>query len=70
MKKVAGITITTIIVIIGAFYLFNLRSKPTFNEVVLEMPEITSIEMIKSSAEKEAFIENDNDIMQLLKHFS
>ncbi|MBD8068804.1 DUF5301 domain-containing protein [Bacillus sp. PS06] len=70
MKKIVGITITTIIVIIGAFYLLNSRSNTTFNEVVLEMPEITSIEIIKSSAEKEVFIENENVITQLLKHFS
>ncbi len=69
MKRIVGITITSIIVIIGAFYLLKSKSSTTFNEFV-HTAEITSIDIIRSSDDKEVVIENGNDIKELLKHFS
>ncbi|MBP2242980.1 hypothetical protein J2Z40_003562 [Cytobacillus eiseniae] len=70
MKKFLGVGILSIILILGAFYLINSRSSTTFNEIVPDTAKITSIEIIKSSTDIEAVIENGNDIKELLKSLS
>jgi len=67
--KIIGIAFISIIVVLGALYLFNSKSNTTFNDFVLDTGEITSIEIIKTSTDKEIVIENGNDVKGILEHF-
>ena len=69
MGKIIGIAFISIIVVLGALYLFNSKSNTTFNDFVLDTGEITSIEIIKTSTDKEIVIENGNDVKGILEHF-
>jgi ABC-type uncharacterized transport system substrate-binding protein len=69
LKKITIIGILSIIIILCAIYLINARST-TFKEEVPDVAEITSVEIIKTSVDKETVLENGNDVKELLEHWS
>ncbi|MDW2876128.1 MULTISPECIES: DUF5301 domain-containing protein [Bacillaceae] len=68
MKKFMVLGFLSILIILGAIYMINTRST-TFNQAVPDMSEITAIEIIKSSTDKEVVLEK-NDVKKLVQSWS
>ncbi|MGD6842482.1 DUF5301 domain-containing protein [Bacillus infantis] len=69
MKKFMLFGFLSIMMILGVIYIINSRNT-TFNQAVPDMSEITSIEIIKSSTDKEVVLENKNDVKSLIQSWS
>ncbi|HWO97236.1 MAG TPA: DUF5301 domain-containing protein [Bacillus sp. (in: firmicutes)] len=69
-KKILGISITSVIVILGSFYLYTSRNGTTFNEIVLDTTEVTSVEIVRSSDDKKVVLKDENDINFFIKSLS
>jgi Domain of unknown function (DUF5300) len=69
LKKFMLFGFLSIMIILGVMYMINSRST-TFNQAVPDISEITSIEIIKTSIDKEVILEKEKDVKRLIQSWS
>ncbi|MGD6875086.1 DUF5301 domain-containing protein [Bacillus infantis] len=69
MKKFMLFGFISIMIILGVMYMINSRST-TFNQAVPDMSEVSSIQIIKSSTNKEVILEKESDVKSLIQSWS